>query len=139
MQVSRTARYALRAVVQLARFGNERVAAETLSRQLDMPENYLSKTLHVLGAEGILDASRGPGGGYRLAVPPEELSLLRVVETFEPVDAERQCVLGRPECSDSDPCPVHDDWARAADRVVAFFRETSVADAAGERPPVDVG
>lgn len=131
MRMSRTARYALRAVVELARSDGDRIAAETLSRELGLPENYLSKTLHVLAAEGLLDSSRGPGGGYRLAVPPGELSLLRVVEAFETVDANRECVLGRPECSEANPCPAHEEWKEVAEGVADFFRETTVADVVG--------
>lgn len=131
MRMSRTARYAIRAVVQLARTGEERVAAETLSRELDLPENYLSKTLHLLAREGLLDSTRGPGGGYRLAVPPGELPLLRVVEAFETIGANRECVLGRPECSESTPCTAHEEWKQVADRVAAFFRETTVEDVVG--------
>lgn len=146
MRISRTARYAIRAVVQLARTGGDRVPAERLSRELDLPENYLSKTLHALAGEGVLDATRGPGGGYRLAVPPRDLPLLRIVEAFETLDANEECVLGRPECSESNPCPAHEDWKEVAGAVAAFFRETTVADVVGERPtglgdhlPTDAG
>lgn len=131
MQLTRTSRYAIRAVVELARHGGDRVAAETLSRDLGLPENYLSKTLHTLAREGILDANRGPGGGYRLAAPAAELPLLRVIETFESLDASRECVLGREECSEENPCPVHDDWKEVASPVARFFRRTTVEEAAG--------
>lgn len=138
MRLTRTTRYAIRAVVELARHEGDRVAAETLSRQLELPENYLSKTLHVLAGEGVLDSSRGPGGGYRLAVPADELPLMRVVEAFETLDASRECVLGREECSEADPCPVHEDWKEVAGPVASFFRRTTVGEAAGgvvgERP-----
>lgn len=139
MRLSRTARYALRAAVRLARNGDERIPAGELSRELDLPENYLSKTLHVLAREGVLDSIRGPGGGYRLASPPEEVSLLDVLEPFETIDANRECVLGRKECSEENPCPVHEEWKRVADRVAAFFRETTLAEVVGDRPttPLD--
>ncbi|MDP2498205.1 MAG: Rrf2 family transcriptional regulator [Candidatus Palauibacterales bacterium] len=138
MRMTRTSRYAIRAVVELARHGDQRVSAETLSRELDLPENYLSKTLHALAREGLLDSNRGPGGGYRLAVPADELPLLRVIEAFETLDASRECVLGREECSEEHPCPVHDEWKDVAAPIVTFFRRTTVGDAVaedvGERP-----
>ena len=132
MRMTRTSRYAIRAVVELARHGDQRVSAETLSRELDLPENYLSKTLHALAREGILDSNRGPGGGYRLAVPSEELSLMDVIEVFETLDASRECVLGREECSEENPCPVHGEWKEVATPIVKFFRRTTVGEAAGE-------
>lgn len=134
MQLSTTTRYALRAVVHLARADDGRIPAVRLSRELDLPENYLSKTLHELARQGILDSTRGPGGGYRLAVPADELPLLRVVETFESVEPDRSCVLGRSDCDPSDPCPVHDRWKEIAGRVADFFATTTVADVVGDRP-----
>ena len=138
MRMTRTSRYAIRAVVELARHGDQRVSAETLSRELDLPENYLSKTLHALAREGLLDSNRGPGGGYRLAVPADELPLIDVIEAFETLDASRECVLGREECSEENPCPVHGEWKEVAAPIVTFFRQTTVGDAVtgdvGERP-----
>lgn len=132
MRLTRTSRYAIRAVVELARQGGERVVAEELSRELDLPENYLSKTLHALAREGVLDANRGPGGGYRLAVPADELPLMRVIEAFETLDASRECVLGREECSEENPCPVHGQWQEVVAPIVTFFRRTTVGEAAGD-------
>lgn len=136
MRLSRTTRYALRALVHLAKNGGDRIPAGELSRELDLPENYLSKTLHALAREGLLDANRGPGGGYRLASPPEEITLYDVLEPFETLDAERECVLGRPECSEENPCPAHSQWKEVAQEVAAFFRETTLADAVGDRPTI---
>lgn len=132
MRMTRTSRYAIRAVVELARHGDRRVSAEALSTELDLPENYLSKTLHTLAGEGLLDSNRGPGGGYRLAVPAEELTLMEVIEAFETLDASRECVLGREECSEENPCPVHGEWKDVAAPIVTFFRRTTVGEATGE-------
>lgn len=146
MRLSRTTRYALRALVHLARHGGKRIPAGELSRELDLPENYLSKTLHALAREGLLDANRGPGGGYRLASPPGEIALSDVLEPFETLDAGRECVLGRPECSEEDACPAHAEWKDVANEVAAFFRETTLEDVVGDRPtsprdalPTDAG
>ncbi len=141
MRMTRTSRYAIRAVVELARHGGDRVSAETLSRDLELPENYLSKTLHALAQDGLLDSNRGPGGGYRLAVPAEELPLIRVIESFETLDASEECVLGREECSEENPCPVHSEWKEVAAPIVKFFRRTTVGEAAGDEvgnPPTGV-
>jgi Rrf2 family protein len=99
-----------------------------IARALGIPANYLSKTLHALVRGRVLASTRGPRGGFRLAVPPERLSLIRVVAPFEELDARRRCLLGRPECSDRNPCPAHHAWKHTAERVTEFFRATTVAD-----------
>lgn len=129
MVLSQTAEYALRAVLWLAEHGHgDTVRVDEIARALGIPANYLSKTLHTLVRARVLRSTRGPRGGFRLAVPPERLSLIRVVAPFEELDARRRCLLGRPECSDRNPCPVHDSWKQTAERVAQFFRATTVAD-----------
>jgi Rrf2 family protein len=125
--LSQTAAYALRAVLFLAERADA-VRVDELAVRLQIPRNYLSKTLHRLAREGVLHSTRGRGGGFRLAVPPDRLKLLRVVAPFDGMSAERQCLLGRPQCSDRSPCPAHRDWRAVSERVTAFFRDRTVGD-----------
>lgn len=127
--LSGTAEYALRAVVELARQPNgQRLRASELAEITGVPRNYMGKILHELARAGVLDSSRGKWGGFRLSVPPDQLPLLRVVALFDRLDTKRQCLLGRMECSDRDPCPAHRRWKAAAEQIASFFRETTVAD-----------
>jgi len=127
--LSQTAEYALRAVLYLAQYSDEDpIPVETIAEALSLPRNYLSKTLHLLAKRGLLSSSRGPGGGFGLAVPAADLSLLSVVEPFDDLDRRSQCLLGRQECSGRTPCGAHDRWTEVADHVTRFFRETTVKD-----------
>ena len=126
--LSQTAEYALRAVLFLADRGGESASGDDIARHLGIPRNYLSKTLHRLAREGVLVSARGKGGGFRLAIDPGQLTLLRVVEPFDQLSGERRCLLGRAECSDRNPCPAHNQWRLVSERVSTFFRERTVAD-----------
>ncbi len=129
MILSQTAVYALRAVIHLAESdGEDLVRVDDMAEALDVPRNYLSKILHTLARSGVLRSTRGPGGGFRLAIPAHELRLLDVVSNFDDMDDRRTCLLGRPQCSDTDPCAVHARWQDAAREVRSFFLETTVAD-----------
>lgn len=125
--LSQTAEYALRTVLFLAD-SDGAARAEEIARQLGVPRNYLSKTLHRLAQEGVLQSTRGKGGGFRLAVPADRLKLLRVVEPFDDISGERRCLLGRPHCNDRNPCPAHHEWRAVSERVTAFFRDRTVGD-----------
>jgi Rrf2 family iron-sulfur cluster assembly transcriptional regulator len=125
--LSQTAEYALRTVLFLAD-RDEAARADEIAQRLQIPRNYLSKTLHRLAREGVLLSTRGKGGGFRLAVPPDRLKLLRVVAPFDGISAERRCLLGRPQCSDRNPCPAHYEWKSVSERVTAFFRDRTVED-----------
>jgi len=125
--LSRTAEYALRAVLFLADRG-EPASVELIAERLGVPRNYLSKTLHRLAREGVLTSTRGQGGGFRLAVDPDHLALLQVVEPFDSITGERRCLLGRPQCSDANPCPAHHQWKAVSESVAGFFRERTVGE-----------
>lgn len=127
--LSGTAEYALRAVVCLARQPNHSpVRASDLAASVSVPRNYMGKILHDLVRVGILKSTRGKNGGFQLAVEPGDLSLLQIVTLFDQIGERRRCLLGRPECSESDPCPVHHRWKECADHVQRFFTDTTVGD-----------
>jgi Rrf2 family protein len=127
--LSQTAEYALRAVLYLADRADDRAApVDELAARLGAPRNYLSKTLHRLAREGVLESTRGKGGGFRLGMPPDDLPLLRVIAPFDAMSGTRRCLLGRSQCSDRNPCPAHHHWRAVSEQVTAFFRDRTVGD-----------
>lgn len=139
--LSRTAEYALRAVLHLAGSagGGGPVRVDDVAADLEVPRNYLSKILNVLVRGGILTSTRGPGGGFELAVPSERLSLERVICEFDDAGGEGRCLLGQPVCSDAGACAAHRRWKEVRGGVHTFFRETTVADLAGKKGPAALG
>lgn len=134
--LSQTAEYALRTVLFIAGHADDGPArAEEMAGSLRIPRNYLSKTLHRLAQAGLLTSTRGRGGGFLLARPPEDIPLLAVVGLFDQIEPRRQCLLGRPVCSDQHACEAHLQWKDVSDRVARFFSETSVADLMGSGKP----
>ncbi len=127
--LSKTARIALRAVLCIAeRQASGPVSARTLARELDLPQNYLSKTLYRLVQDDLLVATRGRGGGYLLTEPAAGIALGRVVEAIDPEGPERRCLLGRPECSPNNPCAMHGRWCEVREAIDRFFSETTLGD-----------
>jgi Rrf2 family protein len=140
MMLSQTAEYALRGVLYLAEHGAERpVPVDQIAQSLAIPRNYLSKILHTLGKRNVLSSSRGPHGGFALAIPAERLSLLEVVEPFDELDARGACLLGRERCSDTSPCAAHHRWKEVSETVGAFFRDTTVDQLIRPRAPAPAG
>lgn len=127
--LSQTAEYALRAVLYMAEHGDaDPYRVTTLAEALKIPQNYLSKTMHLLARQGTLTSMRGKNGGFRLARPASEIPLLEVIRPFDQLEARRMCLLGRPTCSDATPCAAHARWKDLADNTTAFFRDTTLAD-----------
>lgn len=128
--LSRSAAYALRAVLLLAEFheyGEAHVPAARIASRLEVPGNYLSKVLHQLAGAGVLASQRGPGGGFSLSTRPEDLTVQRVVGPFEPLDDRALCVLRRGRCDHESPCEAHAHWSAVAEATQGFFERTTVS------------
>lgn len=96
MRVSARADYALRAAAELATATDgELVKREALAERQDIPLEFLESVLLDLKHAGIVQSHRGAAGGFRLARPPEEISLADVIRA---VDGPMADVRGdRPE------------------------------------------
>jgi len=126
--LSATSQHALRAIFSLAGGAvAPPVRASELAEAADVPPNYMGKILHQLVKAGILRSVRGKKGGFELAIPAEELSLLDVVSQFDDLGLEGKCLFGRVECGQK-PCATHDKWGKVAHQVVDFFSSTKIAD-----------
>lgn len=116
MQVSlgRKGDYAVRAMLALARaYGDGRRKARQISQVMDIPERYLPQVMAPLVRGGLVQATAGPDGGYELAHPPHDITLLQVIEAAEGPIAGDQCLLEGGPCDWKDVCPVHEVWSRA--------------------------
>jgi len=84
MKLSRTVAYALQATLQLAQAeAGVPVPCSRLAAAGKMPERFLLQILRSLVAHGILGSARGVEGGYTLQRPPEDVSLLELIEAID--------------------------------------------------------
>ncbi len=88
MQVSRKTRYALLAVLELARrHGGRPVPTHVIADAQAIPSKFLEAILNELARAGVLTVRRGSLGGYQLRVDPSRLAVGAVVEAVEgPID-----------------------------------------------------
>lgn len=84
MKLSTRARYGLRAVIDLALFGeNESVSIQSIAGRQHLSVSYLEQLMALLKKAGLVESSRGAMGGYRLARPMEEISVGDVLRALE--------------------------------------------------------
>lgn len=128
--LTRTGGYALQAMLTLAENGADgrTVRAKDIAESLSIPANYLAKILQTLARSGLLISERGRNGGFRLAAAPETIRLLDVVDPFDDLGRERQCLLGRGTCTDLGGCPAHQEWREASAPAFHFFASRTLAD-----------
>ena len=128
--ISQTSRYALHILGFLAKANGARSRSGDIARETGIPANYLGKILNRLRKQGIVEGEKGWGGGFRLR--PEALNrpigeILAFFEGVESIDRE-DCAFGLPECSATDPCPLHPYWEGIRQLYREMLSETTVAD-----------
>lgn len=130
MIFSASATHALRALARLAAGdGGEATLGRDLARDVQVPSHYLAKVLAMLARTGVLTATRGAHGGYRLARPARQIRLLDVVEPFEGRRARPGCLLrpGEP-CREGAACSAHAAWSGVKASYLRFLETTTLAD-----------
>jgi Rrf2 family nitric oxide-sensitive transcriptional repressor len=128
---SQTVEYALRAVVHLAAVSPEARTVEQISRATKVPPAYLAKVVQALVHAGLLRSQRGVGGGIALVRPPEELTILEVVNAVDPIKRIRTCPLGL-AAHGVRLCPLHKRMDNALAQVEKAFAETTLAEILAE-------
>jgi Rrf2 family protein len=121
--ISKTAEYALRAVIYLA--GAQRSApADLLAEKTKVPRSYLHRVLQDLAAAELVHSRPGPGGGYELAKPPAKITILDVVNAVSPIERIKACPLGL--TSHTSLCPLHRELDKAYAATESAFRRVTV-------------
>ena len=131
----RTVRYALSAMTVMARREPALLPVSDMARELELPANYLSKTLDRLRAAGMVEAVRGRSGGFRLARPAGTMVLADIARALDSLDAEGECLMGPGNCGDVGGCPLHHSWKAASGPAFAFLNRHTLADVAGAPAP----
>jgi Rrf2 family protein len=131
MLISRTADYAVRVVVQLASLpARTRLPLGELAEATAVPKNYAVKVVQRLVRVKLVKSWRGTRGGVALAVAPDRLSMLDVIEAIDGPIQLNICVTPGMSCERRGWCPAHLVWIQARDVVVTVLRHASVADLA---------
>jgi Rrf2 family nitric oxide-sensitive transcriptional repressor len=129
--LSQTTEYALRAMACLAYSPDELTPTPRLAELTLVPPNYLAKVLQSLAQASLITGRRGVGGGYKLASPAEEISLLDVVNAIDPVERITSCPLGLPDHG-SNLCALHSCVDQAARQFIDKFESVRLSDLIAE-------
>ncbi len=122
--ISPTAEYALRAMVAIAQGSGDAVVTPAIAEITKVPPGYLPKVLQTLRKAGLVDSKRGLGGGFTLARPAEDVTVLEVVNAVDPIKRIHRCPLGI-DSHGTNLCPLHQRLDQATELVEKSFASTS--------------
>ncbi|MFT5438692.1 MAG: Rrf2 family iron-sulfur cluster assembly transcriptional regulator [Alphaproteobacteria bacterium] len=136
MKLSTKGRYAVMAIVDLAREKSDRPTplAEIAKRQ-KISLSYLEQLFAKLRRSQLVLSVRGPGGGYMIARPAEDIRISEVILAVDPPPHNTACNPADPKgcCNLPEPCGTHDLWAALADQMYGFLDSISIADVRDRR------
>ena len=128
MRLTTKGRFAVTAMIDLAlRQGNGPGTLAGISERQKISLSYLEQLFGKLRRHKIVGSVRGPGGGYRLARPMEQISVADIIVAVdEPLDAT-QCG-GKENCQDDQRCMTHELWTNLNKRMFEYLDSVTVAD-----------
>jgi Rrf2 family protein len=144
MKISSRTEYGVRVLVTLARHGSDGpMSLSGIARAEKLPHAYLEQLVGDLRRAGLLTATRGQAGGYRLSRPAEEIQLSEIVRALEGPLLEMPCAGADnlESCDRPQPCSVHELFQRVHEALDGTLSATTLAEVAASAggppyPPV---
>lgn len=135
-RISDAASLALHAGAYLAGREDAPAPAAAMATDLEVSEAHLAKVLGRLARAGLVVGRRGPGGGYVLARPAEEVRLLDLLQAVEGPAQSSPCLLGRAECPWG-PCLLGDVLCDLEETFSKRMRGVTLDQVAFDAQPLD--
>jgi len=98
--------YAVRALLRISLSGEEYVNSREISTAENIPLPYLRRILSELGRAGLVRTREGVKGGISLALPPEKISLVGLIEIFQEKVSLVECLFRKKICANVQTCPL---------------------------------
>lgn len=132
---SKSTEYTLRAIIYLAQKSSpeRKVGIAELAEAIDSPKSFTAKLIQVLTRNQILISSTpGPSGGLYLTDKAKKKSLLHVLRVLDEEEIISGCILGLRECSEKNPCPLHDRYKDIKPQLLDMLEHKTIDDLARE-------
>ncbi len=126
MIYSKACEYGIRAMTHLALHPDERSVVRDISDNEDVPHYFLGKILQTLAKHHLVSSIKGPGGGFGLARPAEEITLYDIRAAIDGNDDLYACAVGYESCSAESPCALHHDFEPLRDQIINYLKSTTL-------------
>lgn len=138
MRLTTKGRFAVTAMIDVAMHnGDGPVTLAGVAERQKISLSYLEQLFGKLRRAGLVDSVRGPGGGYNLARPSDNLSVADIITAVdEPIDAT-QCG-GKENCMDDRRCMTHELWANLNSHIFTFLSSVTLEQLVRQQDKPDV-
>lgn len=117
--LSKSTEYAIRSLIfiQLENWKQRHPGVIEIAREIETPPAFTAKILQVLTRHHLVSSMKGRGGGFFFTDDVEQLTLYDVIHVMEGDGLFRRCGIGLKNCSNENPCPIHDDYMKVRDEM----------------------
>lgn len=127
LRLTLAACHGLRAMVYVASRSKEaRVVRDEIAREQEIPAAFAAKILRRLVAAGLLRSHRGVNGGFNLARPSAQISLLEIVEALDGPAFVTECASSPENCPLGDHCPAPPVWSSVQAQISHVLGDTDL-------------
>ncbi|HTR63698.1 MAG TPA: Rrf2 family transcriptional regulator [Candidatus Binataceae bacterium] len=135
MQIPRKIEYALRAMIYMADRPGGVVRGTEIARHEHIPKYYLEKVIRDLMRRGLVNARRGPGGGYQLGRTADHITFRDIIEAVEGPIKLNVCTDGSSSCALQPTCRMYRVWEKGQRVLLEVFSDTSLSEIASSKVP----
>ena len=128
MKLSKTAEYALRILSFMINSDMQVFSARYLAGELNIPDKYLRRLMTDMAKKGFIKSIQGREGGYVFGKNANNIHLAEIIDAVEGMEKYTGCFLGFDDCSDKNPCSLHEAYAPIREQMLNLLNTTTVSD-----------
>ena len=137
MRLTKQTNYAFRVLMYCGANPGRKSRIPEIARAFSVSEPFLFKIVQLLSESGLVQTTRGRGGGIALARPAADITLLDVVRVTEDGFVMAECFEGgQPDCPLIDHCALNSALSRALAAFMGVLDDTTIADLVSSRPDI---
>lgn len=128
--LSQTSKIAIKAVIYLSEksLEMEKASVDVISKEINASRHTVGKALQTLVKNGVINSLKGPTGGFYLDELQQNQAVYNVIEAIEGRNLFTGCGLGLAKCSETHPCPIHDEYKVVREMTERMFKDKKVKD-----------
>ncbi|WP_336517360.1 Rrf2 family transcriptional regulator [Pollutibacter soli] len=126
---SKTCEHAIRAMIfvaQKSRMG-EKTGIREIAKAVDSPEQFIAKILQDLSRKGLVRSLKGPTGGFFHDEHTLNRPIADIVKALDGDKIFKNCALGLKQCSESHPCPLHEEFKKLRNGISLLLEKTTLS------------
>lgn len=126
---TKSCEYAIRAVIFIAQqtYAGTKTGVKEIAINIGAPEHFIAKILQELVRKGLIQSAKGPNGGFYLDDNALHHSLADIVKAIDGEKLFYGCALGLRQCSESHPCPLHNEFKQVRNKLTKMLESATVS------------